>query len=90
MRIRDVGWSKAVRDKVESQHGLAEDEVESAAFERKAWIKRAGPDRYILLGRAASGAYVTLIFAYHRGTARVITARRMDEKERRIYQRSGK
>ncbi|OGO53234.1 MAG: hypothetical protein A2148_01865 [Chloroflexi bacterium RBG_16_68_14] len=64
--------------------------MESAAFDRRAHIKKAGPDRYALLGRSASGMHITLIFAYEGSIARVITARRMDIKERRIYRRSGK
>lgn len=90
MRIRDVRWPGGIQAKVEQRHGLGRDEVESAMFERRAWTKRAGRDRYILLGHSESGSYVTVFFAFDRGAARVITARRMDMKERRIYNRSGK
>ena len=90
MRIRDVEWPAGIEEKVERKHGLSRDEVESAAFDKGSHIKRAGADRYILLGRSSDGAYVTLIYVYDRGVARVISARRMDTRERRIYQRSGK
>ena len=90
MRIRDVQWPPGIKAKVERKHGLSQEEVETAAFDKRSWIKRAGPDRYILLGRASNGAYVSMIYSYSKGVSRVITARRMDWRERRIYQRSGK
>ena len=87
MRIEEFKWSYAVREKVEGRHGLASAEVESAMFDRRERVKKAGRDRYILLGRSAVGTYMTIVFAYRRRVARIITARRMDQKERRIYRR---
>ena len=88
MRIEDFEWSDAVKEKVEGRHGLAIEEVESSMLDRRARIRRAGRDRYALLGRSAAGSYITVIFALRRRAARIITARRMDLRERRIYRRS--
>jgi uncharacterized DUF497 family protein len=87
MRFDDIVWTAAVREKVEGRHGLAIEEVESAMFDRRARIKRAARDRYGLLGRSSSGAYITVFYAYEKRIARVITARRMDLRERRLYRR---
>jgi len=87
MRIHDIDWPRSVREKVEARHGLAPEEVESAVFDRRARIKKAGRDRYLLLGHADSGAYISVVFAYNHGSARIITARRMNLRERRIYRR---
>jgi len=88
MRIEGLEWTDAVREKVEGRHGVALEDVESAVFDRRAHIKKAGRDRYVLLGRSEEGVHLTVIFAYRRRTAHIITARRMDLKERRIYRRS--
>jgi uncharacterized DUF497 family protein len=90
MRIHHVQWPRGIKEKVESKHGLDPEQVQSAIFDRRAWIKRAGPERYILLGQSEVGVYVTVFFGYNRGIARIMTARPMDRRERRIYQRRGK
>ena len=90
MQIERIDWPDAIREKVERRHGLAIEEVESSLFDRRAHVRKAGRDRYALLGRSDSGAYITVIFAYRRQVARIITARKMDSKERRLYRRRRK
>lgn len=87
MRIDHIEWPEDVKEKVEGRHGLATEEVESAILDRRSHIKKAGRDRYLLLGHSRSGAHVAIVFGYQRRVARIITARRMDLKERRIYRR---
>jgi uncharacterized DUF497 family protein len=89
MRIEDFDWTHAVSEKVQTRHRLTIEEVESAMLDRRARIRKAERDKFILLGRSATGSYITIIFAYRRRVARIITARRMDAKERRTYRKSG-
>ena len=88
MRIEDFGWTHAVSEKVQTRHRLTIEEVESAMLDRRAHIKKAERDKFILLGRSATGSYITVVFAYRRRVARIITARRMDANERRAYRKS--
>ncbi len=90
MEIERIEWPDAIREKVERRYGLAIEEVESSLFDRYAHVGKAGRDRYALLGRSDSGAYITVIFACRRQVARIITARKMDSKERRLYRRRRK
>ena len=90
MRIRDVTWPTGIGEKVESKHGLSVDEVETAVLDERAYIRRAGRDRYIVLGRALEGAYIATVVAHASGVARVISARAMTQSERRAYLRRGK
>lgn len=87
MRILQVEWPRGIREKIQWKHGLEQEEVESAVVDRRAKIKKAGAARYVLLGRSSEGAYISAFFTYRHQVARIISARRMDVKERRLYSR---
>ena len=90
MRIREVEWPPAIKEKVAGRHGLDPDQVEAALLSRRAYLRRAGRDRYFVFAQASDGTYIIAVAAYDSGVARVISARRMTERERRTYQRRGK
>jgi hypothetical protein len=53
----------------------------------KPYIRRARKGRYLAYGTTVDGRYLTVIFLYKgKGIARVITAREMTKKERRLYE----
>ena len=88
MRIEDFGWTHAASEKVQTRHRLSIDEVESAMLDRRARVRKAARGKYVLLGRSVAGTHITVVFAYRHRIARIITARRMDAKERRTYRKS--
>ncbi len=90
MRIREVEWPEGIQSKVEVRHALTIEQVESALMDRRAFIRRVGRDRYFVFGQSEDGAYVSTVFFYQRGVARVISARTMTQRERQAYQRRGK
>jgi len=70
-----------------SRHAVVPREVEQA-FRLRPQVRRGRDDCYLLLGQAAAGRHLLVVFEYlGRGLAKVITARDMDEKERAIYRR---
>jgi uncharacterized DUF497 family protein len=90
MRVREVRWPAGIRDKVEARHGLAEGQVEEAVLSAQAYIRRARESRYHVFGCSDDGAYVMAVIVYEGGVARIISARRMTQAERRAYHRRGK
>ena len=81
MRIRGIIWLEQIAQKVTSKHHLARREVEEV-FAGKLQYRHlergriGGEDVYAAYGRTEAGRYVT-----------AITARDMDQKERRQYER---
>ena len=90
MKISQLLWDEETVYHI-ARHGVAPMEVEEAVFEGNSIILKGRDWRYIILSRAASGRYLTVVIAFKlKGRVKVITARDMDEKERRYYQRRGK
>ncbi len=83
--------SRSILEKIEVKHGLQWEEVEEV-FEGKMRIFRThrrdqyGESRYLALGRTKAGRYLTVFFiGVPPDQAKVLTARDMDEKERRWF-----
>ncbi|MBI4565287.1 MAG: BrnT family toxin [Planctomycetes bacterium] len=73
-----------------ARHGVRPDEAEEVFFGR-IYVKHAGRGRYLVLGRTGTGRYLFLIvIRWPGGLVRVITARDMIERERRLYQQRRK
>lgn len=93
MRIEGVIWRRDVIDKLLFKHKVATFEVEEVfenqpkiRFVEKGHIK--GEDLYIILGRADSGRYLTVLFIYKKTKdALILSARDMERKERTQYER---
>ena len=87
MKIEAIVWDDdailhIVRHNVESK------EIEEAFFASKPLVFKTRFNRYIALGQAGSGRYLTIIFEYlGQYKAKIITARAMSEAERRLYRR---
>ncbi|MBM4030231.1 MAG: BrnT family toxin [Planctomycetes bacterium] len=76
MYIDDFIWLPDIADKIALKHGLSQDEVEP------------GEDVYAALGQTDAGRYVAVFFIHKPGhLALVVSARDMDRKERRRYER---
>lgn len=93
MNITGIIWLRDVIDKLWWKHKITTDEVEEVfanepryKFQEKGNIK--GEDLYTAYGRTDAGRYLTVFFIYKLNhEALIVTARKMDGKERRRYVR---
>ena len=84
--IEDFDWDPRNVGHI-ARHEVQPHEVEDL-FCNEPLVRRGGEDKYIAYGQTNAGRYVVVVFAYRGGgLARVITARNMDDKERRLYLR---
>lgn len=93
MRIVDIIWLPHVIDKLASKHRVTPEEVDEVLFGRPLYRKVQkghvpGEDVYAALGRTQGGRYLIVIFVYKQTReALVLSARDMERKERRQYDR---
>lgn len=90
MKITQILWDADTIYHI-AKHNVSPGEVEEAVFEGNSIILKGRESRYIILSKTISGRYLTIVVAFKlKGRVRVITARDMDDKERRYYKRRGK
>lgn len=93
MRINDFIWLPDVLDKIEAKHHVLQGEVEEVFFNKPRFRfvesgYRFGDDIYAALGQTDAGRYLIVFFIHKAGhVALIISARDMDRKERRCYER---
>ncbi len=93
MRIADIIWLPHIVDKLVVKHQVAPEEVDEVLFSRPLYRKVQkghvpGEDVYAALGRTEAGRYLIVFFVYKKThEALVISARDMDRKEQRLYER---
>ena len=85
MEIVEVEWAEGVREKVIRKHRLDPEEVEDSFFEPRVKVQRGRSGRYLLWAQTPAGAYALVVFQHHKGTALIITARRMTDAESRRF-----
>ena len=91
MEIAELLWLDAVVDKIESKHRVTPTEVEEILSNRSRIRKMnkgrfRGEDVYRALGQTRAGRYLTVFFIYKQTKeALILSARDMDQKERRSY-----
>jgi uncharacterized DUF497 family protein len=93
MQIVDVIWLPHIVDKLYTKHGVIPEEVIELLFGdplvRK--VQRGhipGEDVYSALGQTDAGRYLITFFVYKTTReALILSARDMDRKERRLYER---
>ncbi len=83
MRFSAFEWDKSNIEHI-ARYQVIPEEVEEAFLGRNQ-IRKTRDDRYILLGQSTEGRYLTVIFIPKANKVRVITARDMDYKERRLF-----
>lgn len=87
-------WDRGNRDKNEAKHGVASVECEEIFF-NKPLIVVADEDhshmeeRYFALGKTHGKRLLSIVFTMRVNKIRVISARPMSRKERRIYEKEG-
>lgn len=89
LNVQGFDWDD---DNVEhiAEHDVAPEEVEEV-FIGRYMLRRSRSARYTVLGRNYAGRYLFVVVEkLEAGIIRVVTARDMDERERRLYLRRGK
>lgn len=93
MRIIDIIWRPEVIDKLAWKHGVTAEEVDQVLFGQPTYrkVQRGhvpGEHVYAAYGQTESGRYLTVFLIYKRsGEALILTARDMENNERRAYER---
>jgi len=89
--VEELVWTKENKAHI-AEHHVTPQEVEELFFEEQPHFRR-GPGRnlYHVYGRTGAGRYLFVVLIYlGEGKGYVVTARDMDRKERRLYQRRAK
>ncbi|MFQ5439419.1 MAG: hypothetical protein ACE5DK_11390 [Paracoccaceae bacterium] len=93
MRIVDIIWLPGVIDKLDWKHNVQPEEVDQVLFGRPCFRKVQkghipGEDLYAASGQTEVGRYLIIFFIYKSTReALILSARDMDKKERRQYER---
>jgi hypothetical protein len=94
MYIDDFIWLPDVVEKLAVKHSVTQDEVEEVFFDRPRYRfvesgHRPGEDVYSAMGQTDAGRYLVAFFIHKSAnTALILSARDMDKKERRYYERA--
>lgn len=94
MKINRLIWLEQYLIKIELKHGVYPNEVREVLFSNPR-IRRVGKGErhpgehlYVAYGRTEAGRYLTIFFIHKSGNeALIISARDMDNKERKSYGR---
>ena len=83
-------WTQAVVDKIWQKHKVAPEEVDEAVFDDSLLCLKGTASSYCGYGQAVSGRYLFVVLSKRgrRARYRVITARDMQDKEKRYYRKS--
>lgn len=93
MFIDDFIWLPNILDKVEVKHQVSQDEAEEVFFNKPRYRfveteHQKGEDVYSAGGQTEAGRYLIIFFIHKSSnTALILSARDMDKKERRRYER---
>lgn len=86
MRISEFDWDERSEEHI-ARHGVDPSEVEEV-FRRSPLIQKGREGAYLAWGQSAVGRYLLVVFVRREdGTARVLTARDMSDREKRRYRR---
>ena len=92
MKITSLIWHEEIVEKIERKHHISVEEVKQVFMNQPRFLFRergrrvAGEDLYNALGQTDSGRYVAVFFLYKaKGNALIISARDMNQRERRYY-----
>lgn len=92
MKISNIRWSRDRIDHI-AKHNIQPYEIEEAAFDdpfaivKKVKVSLNNRNEYVykLLGQSEAGRYIAFFFIPKLGPAYPVTARDMDQSERRLY-----
>ena len=93
MHIADIIWLPHIIDKLAWKHQVMPEEVDDVLFGKPHYRKVQkghipGEDVYAAFGQTDAGRYLVIYFVYKQTReALVLSARDMDRKERKLYER---
>ncbi len=94
MRVVDVIWLPDIVDKLDWKHNIIPEEVDEVLFVGRPLYRKVqkghipGEDLYAALGQTEAGRYLVVFFIYKSTReALILSARDMNKKERRQYER---
>ncbi len=86
MWIKDLVWDETNLDHI-AYHNVEQHEVEEA-LGGDAWFKKRGRDRYYAYSQTDSGRYLFIVLdREYDDCFYVVTARDMDDREKRFYRK---
>ena len=90
--ILEFDWDQGNINKNFIKHKVTSQECEEVFFDpRKRILKdilhSGGEGRHILLGKSKSGRLLFIVFTLRKNKIRVISARDLNEKERKLYEK---
>lgn len=85
MRIEKFEWDEANQRHL-TRHQVEPEEAEEI-FVGRVYLRRSYSGRYLAYGRTLDGRYLLVVFELQGTTVRVVTARDMTPKEKRLYRR---
>lgn len=85
-------WDKGNKDKNLIKHNVTNTEAEEAFFDRDKVVSvdkihSSKEDRFILIGETKKGRLLFITFTVRENKVRVISARDINRKERRLYEK---
>ncbi len=88
-------WDSGNSDKNQRKHGISNKEAENAFIHYPLLIfedteHSAGERRFQAFGRTEEQKLLFMVFTVRKSNVRIISARRMDKKERRMYEKAEK
>ena len=94
-KITGFEWDKGNIDKSYTKHGITPNEAEEVFIDKNVGIERdvkhqEKEERYIAIGETLEQKLLFVVFALRNYIIRVISARRANKKERRLYEESKK
>lgn len=86
-------WDEGNQDKNLIKHKVTDEECEEVFFDSRKRILKDSPHsgcepRYILIGRTKKQRTLFVVFTIRRNKIRVISARDLNKKERKLYEKS--
>jgi uncharacterized DUF497 family protein len=85
-RIDAIDIDPHILEKIESKHGASWEEVEQVCYARR-HVQRQGRKEILqIFGQTYAGRYLVVFLAEHAHIWKVVTARDMEDEERRWYQ----
>jgi hypothetical protein len=88
--VEGFHWDKGNTEKNWERHRVTHIECEEVFFNKPLVVKEDGPhsmaeDRYYVLGQTDNGRLLFVVFTIRENKIRVISARDINRKERRLY-----
>ena len=93
--ITGFDWDKGNIDKSYQKHGITPNEAEEVFADKNVGIERdikhqEAEERYIAIGGTLNARLLFVVFTVRGGMIRIISARKADKKERRLYEKAKK